>query len=272
MRLGIGSSTYTWALGVPGHPVAEPLTALGLVQRAAEVGVGVVRFCDNLSLLRLDAEGLTRVVGFAEARGMELEIGTRGIGSESLLADLELARRVRARFVRVVVDGPDDEPTPEEAVRRLRPIVAEYAKAGVALALENHDRFPVRTLAGIVEALGREWVGIYLDTVNSFGALDGPEVVVDTLAPYALNLHVKDFTIRRVTSQMGFVIAGCAAGRGRLDVSWLMDRLWAAGCDVNAILELWTPWGESLEHTLACEERWARERVLCLRRLVPEGP
>jgi len=181
-----------------------------------------------------------------------------------------LAVRFGSPFVRVVVDSPGDEPAPAEVIARLEPLIGRFADAGVRLALENHDRFPARVLAEIVEKLGPRNVGVCLDTVNSLGALEGPEVVVQTLAPYTLNLHIKDFTISRVNSQMGFVVAGCAAGQGRLNTPDVLQRLRAAGRDVNAILELWTPWVTSLEHTIDLESRWADESVRYLRRLIPE--
>ena len=152
----------------------------------------------------------------------------------------------------------------------LAPVVARFAGAGVKLAIENHDRFPARQLARMVEALGPDHVGVCLDTVNSFGALEGPEIVVKTLAPYTLNLHVKDFTIARVSSQMGFVIHGCPAGQGRLNVPWLLEQLRAAGRAGNAVLELWTPRGATLEETVVREAAWAEESVRYLRRFIPD--
>ena len=152
---------------------------------------------------------------------------------------------------------PDAHPTPDETVARLAPLVPRFAEAGVRLAIENHDRFPTPTLVEIVERLAPDHVGICLDTVNSFGALEGPDDVVERLAPYALNLHVKDFTISRVNGQMGFVVEGAPAGRGRLQVPWLLERIAAAGRDVNAILELWTPRQSGLEETIAREAEWA---------------
>jgi sugar phosphate isomerase/epimerase len=92
--------------------------------------------------------------------------------------------------------------------------------------------------------------------------------VVERLAPYALNLHVKDFTISRVDGQMGFSVEGAPAGRGRLDVPRLLERLAAAGRDVNAILELWTPRQAGLEETIAREAEWASQSLSYLRRLV----
>lgn len=271
MKLGIGSYTYTWAAGVPGYAPGNPLDALALLQRARQLGLRVVQFCDNLPLTALPAGELEQLAIFARENGLAIELGTRGLrDTNHLLAHLELAERFRAPFVRVVLDANGHEPSPEECVSLLRPVVARFAEAGVKLAIENHDRFTSRTLAEIIEALGPAHAGICLDTVNSFGALEGPEIVVRTLARYTLNLHVKDFTIARVDSQMGFVVNGCAAGRGRLKVPWLLDQLRAAGRDVNAILELWTPFGPTLDDTIAREAAWAEESVRYLRTLIPD--
>lgn len=270
MRLGIGSFTFTWAVGVPGRGPAHPLTPPGLLQRAVELGVDVAQFCDNLPLTTLSPRGLEEFTASAEANRIAIEVGTRGIADLSnLLAHLDLARRFRAPFVRVVLDSEGHEPSPEETVARLHPLLPRFADAGVKLAIENHDRFRSAALARVIEQLGPHRAGVCLDTVNSFGSLEGPEVVVRTLAPYTLNLHVKDFTIARVSSQMGFVIEGCPAGRGRLDIPWLLDQLRAAGRDVNAILELWTTFGPTLEATLAREAAWAEESVRFLRQFIP---
>lgn len=270
MKLGIGTYTYAWAVGVPGWPPAQPLTASGLLERAVALGVSVVQYCDNLPLTALPPRELDALVAVARERGLALETGTRGLAEAELLAQLGVARRVDAPFVRVVVDGPDDHPTPDETVARLAPLVPRFADAGVRLAIENHDRFPTRTLVEVVERLGAGHVGICLDTVNSFAALEGPEVVVERLAPHALNLHVKDFTITRVNGQMGFAVEGAPAGQGRLAVPWLLRQLEAAGRDVNAILELWTPRASSVEETIEREAHWAAASVAYLRQLIPD--
>ena len=270
MKLGISSYTFTWAVGVPGHLPAQPLTALGLLRQAQALGVSLVQVCDNLPLPRLSPMELDQFTTFAHAHQIAIEVGTRGIGADNLLAYLVLARRFKAPFVRVVVDAYGHQPSPDETVSQLRPVVAKFAEAGVKLAIENHDRFTSATLAGIIEALGPQHAGICLDTANSLGALEGPEVVVKSLAPYALNLHVKDFTMQRVSSQMGFVVNGCVAGQGRLDVPWLLDQLRAAGRDVNAILELWTPFGAALSDTLARERAWAEQSLCYLRQFISD--
>lgn len=269
MRLGIGSYTFTWAVGVPGQPPVRPLTVLALAREAVRLGVGVVQYADNLPLTRCPVAELDELEAFSRRHGLQIELGTRGLHAGRLDGHLALARRFGAPFVRLVLDAPGHEPLRDEAIELLRPVVARCADADVMLALENHDRFPARVLAGMVEELGPDRVGVVLDTVNSFGALEGPDVVVPALAPYTVNLHVKDFTVRRVPSQMGFVVEGCPVGKGRLDVPWLLAALRTAGRDVNAIVELWTPPAATLEETIAREAAWAAESVQFLRNLIP---
>jgi sugar phosphate isomerase/epimerase len=268
MRLGIGTYTYTWAVGVPGSLPAKPMSGLELLDEAARLGVGLVQVCENLPLLRWSDSDLEAFQQRAQRLGLEIELGTRGLDPENLQANLRLALRFGCRFLRLVIDSPGDEPTAGEVVERLGRFLPNFEAAGVLLAIENHDRLPSGTLAWIVEQLGPERVGICLDTVNSLGCLEGPEVVVRNLARYALCLHIKDFTIRRVAHQMGFVVEGCAAGTGRLNVPWLLEALKASPHPFNAVLETWTPRGDSLEQTLRLERTWAEEGVRYLRGLI----
>ena len=264
MKLGISSYTYTWSIGVPGHAPTRLMTAIDLLERAAMFEVGVVQVADNLPLHALTPDALDAFAERAQALNIQVEVGTRGIAPDHLRTYLALARRFHSPFLRVVVDSANHHPGPREVVDILTPLRSKFEEAGVMLAIENHDRFTSPTLAGVVEKLGREWVGICLDTVNSFGALEGPQVVVDTLGPFTVNLHVKDFTIFRAGHMMGFTIEGRPAGQGRLDLPWLLNRLRELGRDPNAILELWTPPEAVLEDTIAKEQRWAELSVAYL--------
>lgn len=269
-RLGIGTYAFAWAIGVPGHPPAGPMSALDLLDEAARLGVRVVQYCENLPLLSLPPSDLELFQERVGQLGLELELGTRGLDADNLRAHLRLAERFGCSFVRLVVDRPGDEPAPEEVVARLQPCLSEFASAGIRLAIENHDRFPTRTLARMVEQLGPDRAGICLDTVNSFGALEGPEQVVAALGPHTLCLHIKDFVVRRVRHQMGFLVEGCPAGRGQLDVAWLLQALQTCPHPFNAILESWVTPGDSLAETIQRERAWAGEGVRYLRGLIKE--
>jgi 3-oxoisoapionate decarboxylase len=271
MRLGVGSYTYTWAIGVPGYAApARPLTAAGLIARAAALGVRLVQICDNLPLDPHDLRAAETLAEQAARANVTLETGTRGIATAHLRAQLRLAQSLRATLLRVVIDTAEHRPDAEEAIRLLGQVLPEFEECGVTLAIENHDRFGVPELARIVTTLASPRLGVCLDTVNSFGALEGPEVVVGTLAPLTVSLHVKDFTLARLLHQMGFLIEGCPAGQGRLDLPWLLRMLSEAGRDPDAVLELWTPPEPEVEQTIAKEARWAEESVAYLRTLLPD--
>lgn len=270
MRLGIGSYTYTWAIGVPGHAPSRPMSAVDLVQAAADLGVHVVQIADNMSLDRLTESELAQLERSARKLDVAIEIGTRGIEPTHVRRYLELAVRFGSPILRIVIDTPKHRPSVEEIVETIRQLISEFENAGVCLAIENHDRFKVSALADIIQRIDSPSVGICLDTVNSFGSLEGPEVVVSTLGPLTANLHVKDFSVRRVESQMGFVIEGCPTGEGRLDTPWILERLSDYGRDPNAILELWTPPEKSLLETISKEAEWARRSIAYLRRLITQ--
>jgi sugar phosphate isomerase/epimerase len=268
VRIGLSSYTYTWAVGVPGSEPERPLCAEDLLERAAGLGVPVVQFADNLPL-HVRAPDVDQLARRARSLGVDLEVGTRGVDRDNLLKYLEIAAAVESPFLRVVVDTKDHHPSPDEVVDSLAGLQGEFRAAGVILAFENHDRFTAAELAQVVGRLGDDWTGVVLDTVNSFGALEGPDVVIGTLAPLAVNVHVKDFVITRASHAMGFLVEGCPAGRGRLDIPQLFSSIRRYREDITAVLELWTPPQESLVSTIETENRWAEESLAYLWSLLP---
>ncbi len=270
VRLGFGSYAFAWAIGVPGFPPSAPLDAFGLVRRAAEWGLKVVQIDDNLPLDRLPPSDLRSLRALADGSGVRLEVGTRGLLDDNLARYLEVAGALGSAILRVVIDAPGFEPGPDEVVASLRRLAPALERARVTLAIENHDRFPSAVLADMVRAAASPRIGICLDTVNSFGALEGPAVVVETLGPLTVNLHLKDFAVRRAVHKMGFAVDGTAAGEGRLAIPWLLERMRAFGRDPSAILELWVPPEADVERTVAKELEWARRSIAYLRPLVPE--
>ena len=270
MKLGISSFTYAWAIGIPGYLPERPMTAVELLCRVSELGVKLVQVADNLPIDQLSGAELAAFGRLAADLNVSIELGARGIGVGHLRTYLRLAERLRSPVLRVVIDTADHHPAESEIIDTISAIIPEFERAQVCLAIENHDRFKAETLAGFLKQIDSEYVGNCLDTVNSFGALEGPEVVVETLAPWAVSLHVKDFAVFRPRHHGGFTIEGRPVGRGRLDVPWLLERLRSYGRDPNAILEQWPPVGATLADTIATEHAWAVESVEYLRQFIPE--
>ncbi|MDW8291017.1 MAG: sugar phosphate isomerase/epimerase family protein [Armatimonadota bacterium] len=268
MKLGIGSYALPWHVGIGEWTPQQPLTPEQLLQLAHELGVQVVQYCDNLPLDTLDEERVRRLHAQAQGWGIALEVGTRGLERERLQRCAQLAAQFGSPFVRVVVDTPTYHPTPEELLEDLRPLKPLFLQHGVNLAIENHDRFPVKVLAQLVEQAGADWVGICLDTANSLGTLQGPNEALDALLPYVCNLHVKDVRAHREPHQLGFRIVGAPAGEGSVNLPEVIRRVRQANPQANAILELWTPPQASLQETLLLERQWLERSVRYLQTLL----
>jgi sugar phosphate isomerase/epimerase len=270
MRLGVSTYTFGWALGVPGYPPPpSPLTVEGLLQKAADLRVRVVQLADDALLPQLGDAELTSLRDSAGRRGIDLELGMRGIAPEQLLRHLRVAVGLRAPLVRVIIERTP-HPSPADVVEALRVVVPEFARANVCLAIENHDRFPAAILAEIVEQLDSRHVGICLDTANSIGCAEGLETLLRVLGRWVINLHVKDVRIDRPSHRRGFVVEGCPAGKGQVDIPRVLNELRAQGRDPSAILEQWPPPEATIAESVAKEEAWAVESIRYLRRFIPD--
>jgi sugar phosphate isomerase/epimerase len=263
MKLGIGSYTYGWGCGIGGYPAPRtPLTWQTLLQRAQDMGVGVVQIANNMPLHEIDLDALME---HAQSKGIALEAGTRGIAPDHLRRYAAIAHNIGSPILRCVMDTKEHQPDFDEVVQTLTSVLPEFEKHNVTLAIENHDRFSAATLARLMDTLRGAPIGICLDVANSLGREEPMRHVVETLAPYTVNLHVKEYVIQRLPSYQGFVVHGAPFGHGMCDLNWLLPYLKEHSTgNYNAILEQWAPDQGDVEATIALEARWARESVAYL--------
>jgi sugar phosphate isomerase/epimerase len=277
MQLGIASWSVPWSIGVPEYPrPRRPLDAFGLLEKAAETNVAVVQFADNLPLHELPETELDRLREAACARGLTLEVGTRGLNPEHLERYVAIAHRIGARVLRTVLSGslcgPDQM---AKAEAELRQVLPELERQGVTLALENNEAFSAAEFASVIRRIASPHVGICLDTANSLGRPELLETVVEHLADLAVVLHAKDYDIRRVDTRMGFSVVGKPAGDGRVDFGWVLAELRRRGrTGISVIVEHWPPFAGTIEETVRIEEEWLSTSVRFLRSklsIVAEG-
>lgn len=257
MQLGISTYTYGWAVGVPGDRPDTPLDEQRLLDRASALGVRLVQVGDNWPLHELPAERIAALRQRINQESMTLEVGSRGLTDANLERYLALTHGLKSRLLRFVIDEAEYEPGVDAVVSLLRNALPVLERANVTLALENHDRLLARQFADIVEGVGSANVGICLDSVNSMGAGEGLAEVVGTLAPYTVNLHLKDFGIRRLSHRMGFQIDGRPAGQGILNVPWLVEQVSRHDRCRTAVLEQWVVPERDRAATIATEAAWA---------------
>ena len=255
MRVGIGSWTFPWSIGVAGYPTPPtPLDARGLLKLAGELRVHALQICDNYPLHRLSANELATIHSTAQAMEIRVEVGTRGVDPAHLLRYLDVAQALGSASVRTVLNNRD-----VPYLEYIKQVMPRYAAAGVALALENNEALSAVEYAALVKAVESPYFGITLDTVNSLGRSERMEEVAEHLLPFVINVHYKDYAIVRVGHRMGFNIVGRPAGEGWVNGRWLLDNLVQTGKDVAIIVELWPPFVNTIEETIANEQEGPRE-------------
>ncbi len=261
MQLGISSYTYTWSIGVGDQKPSSPMDAHGLLQKAKELGVNLVQLADNIPLDTWTEEQLREFGHKANDMGIGLEVGARGLTPERLTQYIHIAKILESPFLRFVIDGGDYEPDHETIQNIILEGLSALDDAGIPLAIENHDRFLSKELVQFIHQTSPLQVGICLDSVNSLGAGEGIQEVLDQLIPLTLNFHIKDFSIKRKDHQMGFEVVGTPAGEGFLDIPGTIKKLKHFRRCRSCTLELWTPPERDIEETMKKEQEWAKQSV-----------
>lgn len=258
MEIGISSWAFPWAIGVPGSPPPpNPMSAHLLLERAVALGVGVVQIADNLPLTDWSTAQLRELASRSADLGIALEVGTTGIEPPHLLAHLEIARVLGARFVRVVIDTATRAPDDDEVRASFTAVLPQFEASGIDLLVENHDRHGSLAVRRLMEEHASPALGVCLDTVNSLGGHETVEMVLGRVRPWVRNVHVKDFQIHRTANRMGFVVTGAPFGQGVLDLPGLVAELQPSLDELTLILEQWPPACRTLDEAVELEARWA---------------
>jgi 3-oxoisoapionate decarboxylase len=269
VSFGIGSYGLAWAIGVQGYPgPARPVDACGLIDAASSLGLAVAQICDNLPLDTLSAAELDGLRHRASAAGVRVEVGTRGSDPPRLERFVGIAVALGSPILRTLLTpGASPEDTVERGRASIRAILPALEAARVTLALENYEHLPVEMLRDLVDGVGSPWVGVCLDPVNNFGAGQDAERALETLAPVAVAVHVKDFRVTRLPHNMGYELTGAPAGAGQLRIARLIAAVAEHRGSFSAVLEQWVPWQGAIAETVALEQEWARMSADCMRQL-----
>ena len=195
-----------------------------LAQRAGDLGLRLGASGDFLGAARRGdtvAAGVDRVRGWLE--------GAVALGSDYL--------RVASSFYRAELAGqPGVIDRERELVTAILAATADEARsAGITLLLENHSDFTIAEYRQIVEDVGRDRMGVFLDVINPIAAFDNPIGVIAELAPLALAGHVKDYVLESIQQPDGYHRRGFSVlyrypGEGQADLPALLGEL-RAGLD-----------------------------------------
>ncbi len=122
------------------------------------------------------------------------------------------------------------------AAQRLRQVEPIMARHRMRLAVENHKCHRVEERLDLLKQLSSQWVGMCVDTGNSFALCEDPMAVVRAYAPFAFSVHVRDQGVQEYED--GFLFTDLALGRGFLDVPGTVRVLCEARPELRFSLEM----------------------------------
>jgi 3-oxoisoapionate decarboxylase len=257
MKIGISSFTYGWNIGVENAMPITPMTEIDLINQTLEFGLDCLQIGDNLPIHGFSEMRKATFQKKLKENNIRLEIGAKNLTAEHLKTYIDLCVFFDSPLLRFIIDGPTYEPNAEQVIAIINEAIPLLEKHNITLGIENHDRFKARELAHIMIELNHPNVGICLDCVNSIGAGEGLEHVAEILAPFTVNLHIKDFKANRLPHNMGFVVDGEIAGKGMTNLPWLLSKIKEYRRCQSAILEQWVPPENDIEESCLKEKKWA---------------
>jgi 3-oxoisoapionate decarboxylase len=227
-------------------------TPFQLLDYCAAQKARVVHFSEIRFIGGLDPENLRAVRRHAEQVGIEVEIGMKsicptskmfdakaGTAEEQLAKMVDAATTVGSHIVRAVLGSSDDRhPGPierhiESTVKVLRNSRSKVMDAGLKVAIENHaGDMQARELESLVEAAGKDFVGVCLDSGNPLWTLEDPHLTLETLHPYVLTSHVRDSAVWKVPE--GAAVAWVRMGEGNVRIDEYV-RKYAELCPGRAL-------------------------------------
>lgn len=268
--LGVGSYAFRWSGGIGDRHPPSPITPAEVLDKVHALGVRLVQFADNIPLHKRPADEIDALAAKTKQMGMTIELGLTGCDPAFVGTYLDLARKLDAHLLRIAPSAEESQRSDAEIVALFRALLPAAADADVVLAVENHFHLPSPRLVRVIEGVGDPRLGVCLDVANSIACQEWPRDTIALLAPYAVNLHLKDFRIAVDPHGVGCIVTGTPLGAGTMDIAGAFEALERAGRSrLNVILEHWLPWQGSFETTIPLELSWLEQTVATGRTFVP---
>lgn len=220
----------------------------------ARLGATLVHFSELQYLGSLDEANLRRVREHAAKLGVAIEVGTRtccptskafdpklGSGEEQMMRAAQAAHITGSPIVRTFMgtfaDRDPIERQMEAMAALLKSVRPRLMDLGLKVAIENHaGDMQARELKSLVEAAGKDYVGVCLDSGNPLWALEDPHLTLETLYPYVLTTHCRDTAVWRVPE--GAAVAWVRMGDGNVGIREYISRLRQLRPDLPVTLEI----------------------------------
>lgn len=199
-----------------------------------------------------DPASLKSIRDFSEKTGMYVEVTTMLPKDDAAAADFErvvkAAREIGAHCMRSVClsgrryetfnDLPTWQTFMSDSKAKLARVVPILERNKMPMGIENHKDWTVEQMVPLLKSYNSEYLGVCIDWGNNMSLLDDPVEVVERLAPFCINSHIKDMSVEEYAD--GFYLAEVPLGQGMLPLKKMMDMILAARPNVKFSLDMLT--------------------------------
>jgi len=211
--------------------------AAQLIDYAASINADSLFITDLDAFESFDAPYLAGVKAHAREKGVQLHVGTWsicptskafkpnwGTAQEHLALAIRVAHGVGSPVIRAVLGTWEDRLTDggikrhiAETVTVCRACRSQAIDAGVKIAIENHagDMYSSEVVQ-LVEAAGKDYVGVNLDSGNALWTLEDPLASLEVLGPLTVTTSLRDSAVWRTPH--GASVQWTAMGEGDIDL------------------------------------------------------
>ncbi|MHC4241149.1 MAG: sugar phosphate isomerase/epimerase family protein [Planctomycetota bacterium] len=248
-RLGIADFSYNIRLRAERSRRAKGSLGdpLNFLEHCNNIGAGGVQ----INIGARDEDYTRRLRQKAEAYNMFVE-GSISLpkdrsGLERFEAAVRTAKQAGAKVIRIAIGGRRYEQFSKaeqfkafaerslKSVQLAEPVAARHR---MRLAIENHKDWRIDQMLDMLRRISSEYVGVCVDTGNSFSLLEDSMAVVEAYAPYAFAAHLKDMAVDEY--EQGFLLADVPLGQGLLDLPRIVRVLCKARPEIRFSLEMAT--------------------------------
>jgi 3-oxoisoapionate decarboxylase len=209
------------------------------------------QFLDYLSSIKLtwamvslppavldDEAAILQVREHADRLGIRLQLAhgsvcpsSRSFNPELGTLEFQVARALKASQIfgascmRCILGGDPERPQIDmhidNMVKAIKSLRSRIADSGVKLAVENHGGdLQAREMKMMIDAVGRDIMGVCLDSGNPVWMLEDPHMTLETLISYAETCHVRDSAVWKVPE--GIAVRWVNMGDGNVDIDgWI---------------------------------------------------
>ncbi len=204
---------------------------LDYIQYSYDRGAGGVQ----IMLPSFEPELLKKIRALAEQLGMYLEVTLQLPRDDASPFEqtARAAKEIGASCLRSVCLGGrryENFSTLEEwkafvaqSRARLTSAVRILDKLRMPLGLENHKDWTAEEMVPLLKEYSSEYLGTCIDWGNNMSLLDDPVTLVEALAPFTVNSHIKDMAVEEYAD--GFYLSEVALGQGILPLKRMLDTI-----------------------------------------------